>query len=367
MPNVSCGLVPVTARSVRLSSAWFGVIVRQSHSELDFNGRETPGSPGVGEIALSVRERVRMHRSLDPICRRSALGLLAGSLSSAIWAQGKAPSPAVKHLAIGNYGMKSLTTEEAIRAIAGIGFSGFECCAISDWDSTPARMGAARRKSVSSLLSESNLRLVAVMENLPPSAEDQQHAFGKERLKAALVLGRDLMPEQQPLVQTVLGGGKWDDVKQMFRDRVGDWAKLAEELDAIVCIKPHRFGAMSTPEQAAWLIQQLGDTPHIRMVYDYSHYAFRDLTVEATIKQAQNRVAYVAMKDAIPMGDKVTFALPGASASVDHAAIIQALRATGYHGDFCCEVSSQLSMQAMYDPILAAKTCFQNMAPLFKE
>lgn len=299
------------------------------------------------------------------ISRRSSLGVLVGSLASALWADGTAPAKAVKHLAIGNYGMKSLSTEVAIRAIAGIGFDGFELCAIPEWDSTPAKMGADRRKAVGSLLKDTGLRLVAVMENLPPSAEDQQHAFGMERLKAAITLGRDLVPEQKPLVQTVLGGGKWDEVKAMCRDRVGDWAKLAEEHDATICIKPHRFGAMSTPEQAAWLIQQLGDTPRIRIVYDYSHYAFRDLTVAATIEQARGLVAYVAMKDAIQTGDKVTFALPGEAEVFDQAAIVRSLKARGYAGDFCCEVSSQVSMQPGYDPIQTAKTCYRNMAQVF--
>ena len=297
--------------------------------------------------------------------RRSALGLLAGSLASAVWAQESSPAKNVKHLAIGNYGMKSLTTEEAIQAIAEIGYDGFELCAIPEWDSTPAKMGVERRKAVGSLLKETELRLVAVMENLPPSADDQQHGFGVERLKAAITLGRDLVPGQRPLVQTVLGGGKWDEVKAMFLDRVGDWAKMAEEHDATVCIKPHRFGAMSTPEQAAWLIQQLGDTPRIRIVYDYSHYAFRDLTVTATIEQARGLVAYVAMKDAIQTGEKVTFALPGETEVFNQAAIVRALKASGYAGDFCCEVSSQLSMQAGYDPLQTAKTCYHNMAMVF--
>jgi sugar phosphate isomerase/epimerase len=100
-------------------------------------------------------------------------------------------------------------------------------------------------------------------------------------------------------------------------------------------------------------------------VYDYSHYAFRDLTVAATTDQARGLVAYVAMKDAIQAGDKVTFALPGESETFDQAAIVRALKANGYAGDFCCEVSSQVSMQPGYDPIQAAKTCFRNMAPVF--
>ena len=293
--------------------------------------------------------------------RRTALGAIAGSLASAVWAQGQVQAPKVKHLAIGNYGMRSLTLEEAIRATSEIGFDGFELCAIPDWDSSPSRMDNERRKAIRTLLEDSQLRLVAVMEDVPPKADAAEHTRGQERLQAALTLGRDLSPQSPPLVQTVLGGGKWDEVKNMFRDRVGDWAKMAGELDGLICIKPHRFGAMSTPAQAAWIIEQLGNTPRIRIVYDYSHYAFRDLSIADTVEQGRKLIAYVAMKDAVQAGDKVSFSLPGESKSIDHAAIARCLHGAGYQADFCCEVSGQVSSKPGYDPVTAAKVCYENM------
>ncbi|MFO1005523.1 MAG: sugar phosphate isomerase/epimerase [Planctomycetaceae bacterium] len=295
------------------------------------------------------------------VSRRTTLGLLAGSLASAVWAQGQTVAEKVEHLAIGNYGMQSLTLEDAIREVAAIGFGGFELCAIPQWDSTPTRMDNNRRKAVRSLLEAASLRLVAVMEDLPPQADEGKHAQGQDRLKAAIELGRDLSPAKPALVQTVLGGGQWDEVKNMFRDRVGDWAQLAERLDATVCIKPHRFGAMSTPAQAAWIIEQLNNTARIRIVYDYSHYAFRDLSIADTIQQGRQLIAYVAMKDAVQSGDKVSFALPGEKKTIDHAAIAHTLAASGYRGDFCCEVSGQVSSKPGYEPIAAARVCFENM------
>ena len=207
--------------------------------------------------------------------------------------------------------MQALKLEDAIREVATIGFGGFELCAISKWDSAPENMSPDRRESVRSLLSGSQLRLVAIIEDLPPRADDAEHAQGLERLKAAITLGRDISPQKRALVQTVLGGGKWDEVKGLFRDRIGDWSKLAEELDTVICIKPHRFGAMSTPAQAAWIIEQLGNTPRIRIVYDYSHYAFRDLSIDETVQQGQQLIAYVAMKDAVQSGNQISFSLPG--------------------------------------------------------
>lgn len=297
--------------------------------------------------------------------RRQALCGIAASLAACVWAHGDESKPKTPHLAIGNYGMKSLTLEESLRQISAIGFGAFECCAIAEWDSTPARMSAERRRIVAGLLRDSGLRLAAVMENLPPQSDDKLQQAALTRMREAIELGRDLSPERTPMVQTVLGGGKWDEVKSMLRDRVGEWAELAKKQSATICIKPHRFGAMSTPEQAAWLIDQLGTPAHLKIVYDYSHYAYRDLSIEATIEQAKGLIAYVAMKDAAKTGEQVTFALPGEAKSVDHAAIRQALRQVGFDGDYCCEVSSQISKQATYDPIEAAKICYRNLSPAF--
>jgi hypothetical protein len=86
---------------------------------------------------------------------------------------------------------------------------------------------------------------------------------------------------------------------------------------------------------------------------------------------ARGLVAYVAVKDAVRTGDKVSFALPGSTAAadapdgVDHAAIRAALDAAGYAGDYCCEVSGQVSKQPGYDPLAAARACHRNLAAVF--
>ncbi|RLS58256.1 MAG: sugar phosphate isomerase/epimerase [Planctomycetota bacterium] len=304
--------------------------------------------------------------------RRTVLGCLAGSLVAAVWAAEPQSAPRIGNpLAIGNYGMKSLPLEESIRQIAAIGFDGFELCAIPEWNSTPDQMNRDRRQTTRELLKSTGLPLVAVMENLPPSADDQVHQLQLERLRAAIQLGRDLVSDTRPLVQTVLGGGKWDEVKMMLRDRVGEWARLAESLEATVCIKPHRFGAMSTPAHAAWIIEQLGHPRSLRMVYDYSHYALRpesiegELTIVRSMETSGPILGYAAMKDATSQGDKVTFALPGETGAIDHQAILSGLAATGYHGAFCCEVSAQISNQPGYDPLEAARRCYDRMSAVW--
>src|SRR5438046_387914 len=81
----------------------------------------------------------------------------------------------------------------------------------------------------------------------------------------------------------------------LFRDRVGDWGEELRKGKAVLAIKPHRFGAMSLPEHAGWLIRQLRSPPWLRLVYDFSHYDLRGVTLEQTVRVAAPWTAFVAV------------------------------------------------------------------------
>jgi len=301
------------------------------------------------------------HSSLT---RRQILqGLAATAIGAPFMVQAAEPSSMT--LSIGNYGMKTLKLEEAIRAIAEIGYDGMEIATMPEWDSTPANLSAQRRTSVRQLLADKGLRLTALMEHLPPSPDDAQHAAGLERLKRVAALAHELVRARPPLIQTVLGGGKWDEIKTRLRDRLADWVKLADETETVIAIKPHRGGGMSQPLEAVWLFEQLGKPARLRMVYDYSHYAYRDLSIDDTVRDSLPWTSHMAVKDAIQKGTQVVFDLPGATGSIDFARILRLFYAGGYRGDVCCEVSAQLSNQPGYEPLTAARRSYDAMAKVF--
>ena len=270
-------------------------------------------------------------------------------------------------LSIGTYSTKGVPLEKAIASIADIGFDGIEIAAQPGYDGEPAQMPADRRHQVRQLLADRGLKLTALMEHLNPSADNTQHKADLDRLRRVLELSRELGPKHAPLIQTVLGGGKWEEKQNLFRDRLGDWQAAAVEAQVTLAIKPHRGGAMSRPSEAIWLIQQLGNSPRLRMVYDYSHYAFRQMPLEETIREALPFTAHIAVKDAVQQGDRVVFQLPGDSGTFDYAKLLHSFFAGGYRGDVCCEVSSMVSSQTGYDSLAAAKTCYGHMSAAFQQ
>jgi inosose dehydratase len=270
-------------------------------------------------------------------------------------------------LSIGTYSMKGIPLEKAIGSISALGYDGIEIAVMQGFGAEPAQLGPDRRKDVRRLLADQRLRLTALMEHLVPATDDKQHKSDLDRLRRTVELAHSLAPDRPPLVQTVLGGGKWEEKKDLFRDRLDGWLAVARDARVVLAIKPHRGGAMSRPEEAIWLIRQLKEPPWLRMVYDYSHYAFRDMPLDETVRTALPFTAHVAVKDAVQKDGRVEFLLPGESSTFDYAKLLRLLYEGGYHADICCEVSSMVSSKPGYDPALAAKTCYQNMARAFKE
>lgn len=277
-----------------------------------------------------------------------------------------APAEAGCTLSIGTYSLKGLGLDDAINSVAAIGYDGVEIAVFPGHDAEPAKLAPTARRDLRRRL-DGRLALTALMENLSPATDAKRHQADLDRLRRVVDLSNDLAPARPPLVQTVLGGGTWDEKRALFRDRLGDWAGVFREGRVVLAIKPHRGGALSRPAEALWLIDQLGDTPWLRMVYDYSHYAHRDMTVEGTVRQALPVTAHVVVKDAVAVGDKIEFRLPGESGTFDYAALLRLWHAGGYRGDVCCEVSGQVSGKPGFDPVAAARACYRNMARAFVE
>ncbi len=271
-------------------------------------------------------------------------------------------------LAIGTYGLSSMNLEEAIRLIAQTKYDALEITAIPGTSGAPSDLTSEDRKRLQALLAETELRLCGIMADLPPKRSEADHKAQLTEIHQLIQLGHDLSPGHPPIIQTVLGGKNWSESREFFRDRISDWVQVAEEVRGVLSIKPHRLHAMSLPEEANWIIAQLGAPDQLGMTFDYSHYAFREpsLTIEAAVRESLPHLNYVAVKDAVKTGDQVSFALPGEGKAWDQAEVISALCGGGYRGDFCCEVSSQIwRNNPAYDPVSATKSCYANLKAAF--
>ncbi|MCG8600392.1 MAG: TIM barrel protein [Verrucomicrobiales bacterium] len=320
-------------------------------------------------ISAIVRQGALDHDGETMISRRTFLTTTAAA--TGIPLAGLAEKTETCGLAIGTYGLQSMSVEDALRLIARTGYDAAEITVFAGTtgDRAGALISKESRERVRGVLGETGLRLCALMADLKPEKDDAAHYTSLSTLNGLIEMARDLWPDKPPLIQTILGGKKWEESKGLFRDRLADWNRILADQKGYLSIKPHRSHAMSDPTQAAWLLQQLGNPRRLSMVYDYSHYAFQDpaRSIGETVEAALSITKYVAVKDAVEVDGKVRFALAGASDSWDQADVVKRLYQGGYRGDFCCEVSSQIWRgDPNYDPVKATELCFQNMKAAFE-
>lgn len=262
------------------------------------------------------------------------------------------------------YGMKDLSTEEAIGVVADIGFDSIELCLLPGWDAEPSRLDSRRRKRIQSLLQNTGLRLSSLMEHLSLTGPSKSQVYALDRLRSAAELGHQLNPKHPPLIETVAGKGIWNRVRNQVRDNLAGWAEIAKETRTVIAIKPHRGGVVDRPEYAVWLVDQVR-SPWIKLNYDYSHFAHRDIPLAESIRTMLPHTCFIHVKDVVMVDGTPQFMLPGESGQQDYEALLKLVNEAGYQGDICCEVSSMLFKQLDYDPLLAAKTCYRNLSSAF--
>ncbi len=310
------------------------------------------------------------HSTSDPNRRqflRSAalatVGLAVGG--KAAIAPAAAATKSRMTLGFSTYGMRGMKTEDAIMALAKIGYDAVELNIWPGRDLDAAKVSSKRAKAIGKLAEHWSIKPTALMENLKIEQDAKKHAAVLDRLRRAAEMAHQIAPDSPPLIETTLGGGEWDKVKGLYQDRLADWAEVGREARTVMTIKPHRFGAMNRPAHAIELIKGLGSPKRLRMAYDFSHYEHRDMKLEATIKEALPFTAFVAIKDTVMVGGKARFVLPGESGEIDYVRLLKLFHQGGYRGDINCEISGMVSGRKGYDPIQAAQTSYANIAPAF--
>ncbi len=260
------------------------------------------------------------------------------------------------------YGMKTLKTEDALRQLSKIGYDSVELCLNDDWDAAPKNVTAKRRKDLRILLGDLGLKLTALMINIKLNGEQK---VSISKIREAGQMGHDLSPNNPPIIESVGGSGKWKDVKNEFRDNLAHWATAAKDSKCVVCLKPHRFGAINRPVDAVWLINQI-KSQWLKLAYDYSHFIHRDIGFEDSLKTMVPHTRFIHVKDTIIKDGKPRFVIPGASGQIDYTKLIRLSAKLGYRGDINAEISGQVWSQKNYNPIATAADSYKNLASAFK-
>ena len=271
------------------------------------------------------------------------------------------------------YGMKSLSIADALKTCAEIGYDCVELPVMVDWPGDSAKLNGDARTEIRRGFATSGLRLTALMENLPILGDDTKRASNLERLKLAARLAHDLSPVNEngqqwmsPLVETILGGkpGEFEAVKNQIVERLKEWSAVMDEFKSELAIKAHVSNATQRPEQLTWLLDQVA-SPWLVAAYDYSHFQLQELKMAETMDALLPKARFIHVKDTEHAVGKRGFLLPG-EGSIDYGEYFKLLAKSGYHGDVVVEVSGQVFSKPGYDPVAAARKCYNHLAPAMK-
>jgi inosose dehydratase len=232
------------------------------------------------------------------------------------------------------------------------------------WAADPAKLTADGRKELARALADTGLLLPALNESLPLEGTPQSRAYNLERLKLAAEMAHALAPAKLPCLDTMLGlkTADWETAKTRMVDELHEWARIAETNAMTIGVKPHAAQALDTPAKAVWLMHQVA-SPRIQLIYDYSHMAAGGFKLDESLRELLPYTVFISLKDSRGTPPDHEFLLAGDGAT-DYLSYFQLLRKLGYRGFVSIEVSSMVWRKPGYDPVAAARLCYQRLAPL---
>lgn len=304
-----------------------------------------------------------MPPSPTPVRRRFLAALGAAAIPAPAAARGTIT------LGLGDYGLRSLKTPEAVRLIAEIGYDSIEFTLMPGWPLEPKLVPPAARRDLGKMVADAGLPVASLLEQVFITGGDAAHRASLDRLRRDAEFAHDISPAAPPVVQTHLGGSDkdWDKLKNMIVDRLGNWARVGAETKTVICIKGHNKNLMDTAEKSQWVMRQVHG-PWLKLLYDYSHYEAVGQTLPHTMDLLLPFAAMISIKDARPhaTGGGFDRLLPG-DGKVDYIDYYRRLLKFGYSGHTVVEISGQIHSQPGYDAVATARKCYRNVAPAMEK
>jgi inosose dehydratase len=254
--------------------------------------------------------------------------------------------------------MMTTPIEQAIPAVAKIGYHGIELAVTPNWPTDLDTLDAPKRRLIRQLLSDHGLALSAVA----------GHTANLDRLHRTIDLSAELRQEGEPAIVCSLIGGRedeWEAKKDLVAERVCSLGDYAFTREVILAVEPHSGTAFDTPEKALWL---MGATRHpaVRLNFDISHFDIIGIGIDQCVPQMVPMSVHTHVKDQRGRYPNHAFLTPG-SGPFDFVHYLAAMHQAGYTGFIGMEVSVMVQRKPGYDPFVDAALGYYALRHAFNE
>ncbi len=266
------------------------------------------------------------------------------------------------------WGMMKVDIEEALPAIAQIGYQGIELAVTPGWPTDLYTLDAARLKRIVQLLREHALKLTAVAGHTSMCDDAEKNQVNMRRLRSSIDVAVELAQQgEQPILASLVGGEAqaWDSRREILAERVHALGEYAASRGAILAVEPHCGTALDTPDKAVWLMQRVNH-PAVRLNFDISHFDIIGIGIDECVPQMVPYAVHTHVKDQRGRYPNHEFLTPGAG-PFDFVHYLQAMHQAGYTGYIAAEVSVMVQRKPGYDPFADAALAYRTLIHAFHE
>ena len=267
----------------------------------------------------------------------------------------------------GTWGMRDVGIEEAIPALAQIGYTGIELAVTPGRPTDLVTLDEGARRRILQLLAEHDLVLTAIAGHTSMCETDPDRASRNlARLRASIAVAADLRSDGELAIMASLVGGRtaeWPNKREMLAERVLAVGEYAASLGVILAVEPHCGTALDTPTKAVWLLEQVNH-PAVRLNFDISHFDIIGIGIDECVPLMAPYSVHTHVKDQRGIYPHHEFLTPG-SGPFDFVAYLEAMHAAGYDGFVVNEVSVMVQEKAGYDPFADAALSYWALVHAF--
>jgi sugar phosphate isomerase/epimerase len=267
------------------------------------------------------------------------------------------------------WGMKTVDIEDAVPAIAEIGYRGIELAVTPGWPTDLYTLDAAKRQRIVQLLDEHDLVLTAVAGHTSMCEQDpDRNQANMQRLRDSIDLTAELAQQgEQPILVSLVGGpmDAWDARREIVAERVHSLGTYAARRGVILAVEPHSGTSFDTPDKATWLLEQVNH-PAVRLNFDISHFDIIGIGIDECVPQMAPLSVHTHVKDQRGRYPDHEFLTPG-SGPFDFVHYLKAMHAAGYTGFIGVEVSVMVQRKPGYDPFVDAALGYYALLHAFNE
>lgn len=265
------------------------------------------------------------------------------------------------------WGMPKVPIEEALPAIAKIGYQGVELSVAPGWITELNALDAAKRARIRKLLAQHDLVLASVIRNASMVEDDpDENAANLQSLRDAIHLAAELaQPDEVSVMVSHLGGrsGEWEAKRDIAVERLLGLADCAAKRDVVIGLEIHCGGLLDLPERVDWLFERV-DHPSVRLNFDISHMEVMGIGIDESVPALAPYSVHTHVKDQRGLYPAHEFLTPG-EGPFDFVHYLKAMRAAGYDGFITAEVSVMVQARPDYDPFFHAQLAYWTLRKAF--